>query len=271
MMSRDVILCQDFFFSVSFPCLSSRLKHLVLNSGVYSVDINTEHQVVMVSGCVDSATLIKKLVKSGKPAELWSPSFGHKLNQEQASMNQMQHMANDLMSPKNQHIFPVSFGNEIEDMGSFENYLNQNIGMKAVNARTDLDLIAATRMGNAHLDEDKFSDHGRLEDDMALMMGRADYQGNDTGFVGLEGHEFNGVPTYQQNHLPPMMMTNRQQGFHYSYPARKMNNIYMQDMQNSNNMINDIYMRQPHMINHVSSVCPPCTDYNFNAALHSYY
>lgn len=38
---------------------------------VHSVDIDAEHPLVMVSGRVDSATLIRKLVRSGKHAELW--------------------------------------------------------------------------------------------------------------------------------------------------------------------------------------------------------
>lgn len=46
------------------------LKHLI--SGVYQVKMDVDEQVVIVSGNVDSATLIRKLSKSGKHAELLS-------------------------------------------------------------------------------------------------------------------------------------------------------------------------------------------------------
>lgn len=52
---------------------------IVLFTGVYVVQIDAEQQIVTVSGSVDSATLIKKLVRAGKHAELWS----QKANQNQ--------------------------------------------------------------------------------------------------------------------------------------------------------------------------------------------
>lgn len=48
-------------------------------TGVYQVNIDSEQQKVTVSGSVDSATLIKKLVRAGKHTELWS----QKTNQNQ--------------------------------------------------------------------------------------------------------------------------------------------------------------------------------------------
>ncbi|KAH7571013.1 hypothetical protein JRO89_XS05G0240100 [Xanthoceras sorbifolium] len=52
-------------------------------TGVYQVNIDAEQQKVTVSGTVDSATLIKKLVRAGKHAELWS----QKSNQNQKQKN----------------------------------------------------------------------------------------------------------------------------------------------------------------------------------------
>jgi len=43
-----------------------------VHSGVYAVNIDLEQQKVAVSGIVDPSSLIKKLAKSGKYAELWS-------------------------------------------------------------------------------------------------------------------------------------------------------------------------------------------------------
>ncbi|XP_073301456.1 heavy metal-associated isoprenylated plant protein 37 [Primulina huaijiensis] len=50
--------------------------------GVYKVSLDAELQKVTVSGNVDSAVLIKKLVKVGKHAELWSQKGNHQ-NQKQ--------------------------------------------------------------------------------------------------------------------------------------------------------------------------------------------
>ncbi|KAK4441760.1 Heavy metal-associated isoprenylated plant protein 36 [Sesamum alatum] len=60
---------------VSIHCKGCKKKvKKVLQSieGVYKIDIDSEQQKVVVTGNVDSETLIKKLVKSGKKAELWS-------------------------------------------------------------------------------------------------------------------------------------------------------------------------------------------------------
>ncbi|KAK4407991.1 Heavy metal-associated isoprenylated plant protein 36 [Sesamum angolense] len=54
---------------VSIHCKGCKKKvKKVLQSieGVYKIDINTEQHKVVVTGNVDSETLIKKLVKSGK-------------------------------------------------------------------------------------------------------------------------------------------------------------------------------------------------------------
>ncbi|CAK7333322.1 unnamed protein product [Dovyalis caffra] len=99
-------------------------------------------------------------------------------------------------------------------MRSYGDYLKPNVALKAMNAGRGQNLVAATRMGN----------FGRLGDDFAFMMGREDYQGNGTGFVGLGGHEFNGMPTYEQKYLPSIIMTNKQQRYRYSHPATEISN-----------------------------------------------
>lgn len=90
--------------------------------GVYQVNIDSDQQKVTVSGCVDSATLIKKLVRAGKHAELWS----QKANQSQKQKNnncikddknnkgQKQGLIKGLEAFKNQHKFS-SFSSEEDD------------------------------------------------------------------------------------------------------------------------------------------------------------
>ncbi|KAL3596842.1 hypothetical protein D5086_008479 [Populus alba] len=192
--------------------------------GVYSVNIKTEHQLVIVSGRVDSATLIKKLIKSGKRAELWSLRTKNKRNQEQLNANQLQFLANDFSDPQNQFLYPASFDNEIGNTRTCGDFLNQNVELKAMNVGRGQDLMAATRMGNFYMDDDNFAGSGRSGDDFAYMMGNADYRGSGTGFAGLGGHEFNGIPTYEQTYRPSMIMSNKQQRYHYNHPATEMHN-----------------------------------------------
>ncbi|CAK7344103.1 unnamed protein product [Dovyalis caffra] len=258
------------------PGTNSRNIHFLKNfdpSSVYTVNIKTEHQLVLVSGRVDSATLIKKLVKSGKRAELWHPSPKKKLNQEQPNSNQLQFLANNFNAPQNQFMYPASTNNETDNMMSYGDYQNQNVALKDMNAGRGQNLMAATRMRNFYMDDDNFVGSGRLGHDFAYMMGREDYQGNGTGFVGLGGHDFNGMPTYEQKYLPSMIMTKKQQRYHYDHPATEMHNIYMKDPHTGSDMMtNDIFMYQPYMMDHASSTYPPYTDYHhFHAMPYPYY
>ncbi|KAI3467006.1 hypothetical protein Pfo_023669 [Paulownia fortunei] len=64
-------------------CKQKVKKLLQRIEGVYQVNMDSEQQKVTVSGSVDSATLIKKLVRAGKHAELWSQKTNQ--NQKQKS------------------------------------------------------------------------------------------------------------------------------------------------------------------------------------------
>lgn len=91
-------------------------------SGVYQVNIDSDQQKVTVLGCVDSATLIKKLLRAGKHAELWS----QKTNQSQKQKNncikddknskgQKQSLGKGLETFKNQHKFSAFSSEEDDD------------------------------------------------------------------------------------------------------------------------------------------------------------
>ncbi|XP_047313677.1 heavy metal-associated isoprenylated plant protein 36-like [Impatiens glandulifera] len=65
---------KTWFLKVSIHCEGCKRKvKRILNSieGVYKVDVDTKQQKVVVTGNIDADTLIKKLVKAGKHAELW--------------------------------------------------------------------------------------------------------------------------------------------------------------------------------------------------------
>ncbi|KAF3432209.1 hypothetical protein FNV43_RR26948 [Rhamnella rubrinervis] len=103
-------------------CKQKVKKLLQRIEGVYQVNIDSDQQKVTVSGCVDSATLIKKLVRAGKHAELWS----QKANQSQKQKNncikddknnkgQKQGLMKGLEAFKNQHKFSAFSSEEDDD------------------------------------------------------------------------------------------------------------------------------------------------------------
>ncbi|XP_010922573.1 heavy metal-associated isoprenylated plant protein 37 [Elaeis guineensis] len=79
---------QTFILKVHIHCdgCKQEVKKLLQRiEGVYTVSIDAEQQKVTVSGNVDSKTLIKKLARSGKYAELWTQkpnNQSYKLNQQ---------------------------------------------------------------------------------------------------------------------------------------------------------------------------------------------
>ncbi|KAL7001027.1 hypothetical protein U1Q18_002181 [Sarracenia purpurea var. burkii] len=93
---------------------------------VYQVNIDAEQQRVTVSGSLDSATLIKKLVRSGKHAELWSPKGNqnqkqkaNRVKDEQSNKGggQKQGLAKGLEVFKNQQQqkFPAFISEDYDD------------------------------------------------------------------------------------------------------------------------------------------------------------
>ncbi|KAE8719649.1 AICARFT/IMPCHase bienzyme family protein [Hibiscus syriacus] len=64
-------------------CKQKVKKLLQRTEGVYQVSIDAEQKKVTVSGSVDSATLIKKLVRAGKYAEVWSQKSNQNQNHDQ--------------------------------------------------------------------------------------------------------------------------------------------------------------------------------------------
>ncbi|KAL3538142.1 hypothetical protein ACH5RR_001508 [Cinchona calisaya] len=68
-------------FKVSIHCEGCKKKvKKILNQveGVYEIDIDTKQQKVTVTGNVEADTLLRKLTKSGKHAELWPEKADHK-------------------------------------------------------------------------------------------------------------------------------------------------------------------------------------------------
>lgn len=103
-------------------CKQKVKKLLQRIEGVYTVNIDAEQQRVTVSGSVDSGTLIKKLVKAGKHAELWSQKSNQNQKQktncikdDKNNKGQKQGLIKGLEAFKSQQKFPVFSSEEDED------------------------------------------------------------------------------------------------------------------------------------------------------------
>ncbi|KAK8913810.1 Heavy metal-associated isoprenylated plant protein 26 [Platanthera zijinensis] len=88
-------------------CKHKVRKLLQRIEGVYTVSINEENQKVTVSGNVNSATLIKKLARSGKYAELFSHKPNNQ-NQKQNTPNQKNNSSNNNNNQKQQQKAPTT-------------------------------------------------------------------------------------------------------------------------------------------------------------------
>lgn len=96
------------------------------------VDIDAEQQKVTVTGNVDSTSLIKKLTKLGKHAELW-PSTSKQNEAEEPNLtkkidNQMKDATDPSYTFQNQYMLPV-FDREYNNRSLVERYLDQESGM----------------------------------------------------------------------------------------------------------------------------------------------
>ncbi|MQM18943.1 hypothetical protein Taro_051945 [Colocasia esculenta] len=143
-MTKDedfkLLKIQTVVLKVNIHCDGCKLevkKLLQKIEGVYTVHIDADHQKVTVSGNVDSATLIKRLARSGKHAELWSqkPGGQNKQQQQQQQNNhqkpqqasalklggknakdqQKQNLMKGIQAFKNQHKKASSFSSDDED------------------------------------------------------------------------------------------------------------------------------------------------------------
>ncbi|XP_042502950.1 heavy metal-associated isoprenylated plant protein 37-like [Macadamia integrifolia] len=103
-------------------CRQEVKKLLQRIEGVFTVNIDAEQQKVTVSGTVDPATLIKKLIRAGKHAEIWSAKSNNNQKQQQANCikddkngkDQKQGLMKGLKAFTNRHKYPT-FSSEEEE------------------------------------------------------------------------------------------------------------------------------------------------------------
>lgn len=124
-------------------------------SGVYKVHINAEEQTVIVTGDVDPSTLVKKLVKLGKHAEIWNASSNQEHDEnidtiESHYNNQTQPLpdeySNNVME---NHYITSAFGKEDIPLGP-EWVTNQNMGNRATGSGFNQNFAAPISIENLY-------------------------------------------------------------------------------------------------------------------------
>lgn len=186
-------------------------------TGVYSVHIDAENQVVIVSGNVDSAILIKKLVRSGKYVELLSPSYYQILNQGKGNfIIDDGNRINGMNAPKTHYMFPQSLGSDVQDQWGLRNHLSQNVEMAAVRNENDENSMVATNENNYVGD---YNDKPDAEVDMSSMMVPAAFQGNGANFIGSRDQNFGGFQDFYERRTG---YENETPWYQYRHPSTEM-------------------------------------------------
>lgn len=196
-----------YFSSTEFSFLSSDdAVHDFLcvdHIGVYEVKIDAGEDKVTVSGNVDSTKLIKKLVKSGKHAELWTPCLNNWLKDD-TYLNQVKSMMENPNFPEFQPLTLHPCDENIPRWG-FENYLNEKH-----RGETDID------EDFPNWKEDDISDMGSMMYTTRLPNYYAPRQ-----FDGL-GNSYPGWPAYGYRYPSPTMIDYNMQGQLYPYPCSEL-------------------------------------------------
>ncbi|KAJ1396790.1 Heavy metal-associated domain, HMA [Sesbania bispinosa] len=244
-------------------CINKVRKVLQKIEGVYKVDTNAEEQKVIVTGIVNPSTLVQKLAKFGKHAEIWNAGD----NQEQANRgkgknnNQVQCIINDPSASENQYMIPT-FG---KDHWGHEWYINQDIHAKTIESEINQHLAAPLFLENVYNRTTEnftgINENPKWEESMIPMMRPASFQENvGTNYPGLGSeewaHNLLGVSSISEyNHH----MANVLGYYHDNHPSKMMQlfsynhlpwgfNIHTQEPPTRNDVMMNTYIHQP-MIN----------------------
>ncbi|KAL0378015.1 UNVERIFIED_CONTAM: Heavy metal-associated isoprenylated plant protein 37 [Sesamum radiatum] len=219
-------------------CMQKVKKLLLKVQGVYEVKIDAEENKVIVSGNIDSTILIRKLVKSGKHAELWSPRQSNDWLKDEPQLNQRQSLIDSLDSGEFQTLL-ADPGNEEVNKWGLERYLNNNHIAKM---QMDGELLGwKEEYVNGMCSRD-----GRMESTM-------NFPGYATPgeFEGIK-NLYAGLPAYGYLYHQPAIMNT---GPWYSHPYHPMMYMNMPDMHPTSSMEND-YMHQPLRKVHAFNLLP---------------
>lgn len=179
-----------------------------MSIGVFQVNIDAEQQKVTVSGSVDSATLIKKLHRSGKHAEIWN----QKSNQNQ-NQNQNQKQPNGCVKNENNN----------NNKGGQNQGLNLMKGLEAFKNQRNFPSFACEDDGGDSFGDDDYEDELRFVREKAKQVGLLRQQAfdaaNEKGKMNNNVGNGNLNPNMGMKGIPAAMMDPR------TMAALKMNNV----------------------------------------------
>ncbi|KAJ9562091.1 hypothetical protein OSB04_007251 [Centaurea solstitialis] len=233
-------------------CKNKVKKILRKIEGVYSVDVDAEQQKVKVFGNVDSTTLIKKLVKSGKYAQVWPSSTdqhhyhqnqdpstfingGHHQNQDTSSFiinggghHQNQETSTFINGENHQNLIPslnypkIRPPRSLEDQLSFQRYLKQNMGMAGDREREHNYMSTMDMENHGHMGswDDDHNINGSLIGDNGC--GYIDLEGSQLG--GFGGSFNGGLPSY--HHHQPASLPRFYHDHHHPYQPAALPRFY---------------------------------------------
>lgn len=248
-----------------------------------------------ISGSLDSATLIKKLVKAGKHAELWSKNPNQNQKQKAActkdesknSSGQKPNGAKNLESMKNKIKFPFMAEdeeclyeeeegfNEEEMQQLFREKINQLALLKQAEA-VDKANNAAANANNATMNMDmninnthaaKKGNQNQIEQKTASKAGEG-RRGNDINammkLAGFHGNVSNNISDILGGGYHQLQQPNSGGGgFPFNASSLMMNTNPTMNLQNRHAMQQQ---QQPQMMYNRSPFIPPTTGYYYNYA-----
>lgn len=115
-----------------------------------------------------------------------------------------------------------SLGNNVQDYWTPDNYISQNIEMKAMNDGIDHNQMAEAKVEDNYMKD--CEDRLAMENQMRSMMAPAPVHGNGINFVGSGDHNFSGFqelsarkPVYEFEHPSSMPMNNIQTHYYFNH------------------------------------------------------
>ncbi|XP_057765889.1 heavy metal-associated isoprenylated plant protein 37-like [Salvia miltiorrhiza] len=243
-------------------CEQKVKKILQRIEGVYQVKIDAEQQRVSVSGNVDSATLVKKLVRAGKHAELWSQKSNQIQKQKSGCTKEDKNT-----KPKKPNV-PKKKHNDLQEqdddqMQLIRDKINQLALLKhqaEANANANANgkmnnVVAGAKKGNqAQTPPPKMKNALQMPNTTTMSANDISAMMNLAGFHGSGGANVNGgfqVPP--NNFYPPIP---------YHDVAAGNNNVPSSAFMNLQNRHGGF--QQPQMLYNRSSFVPPSTGYYYN-------
>ncbi|XP_057432144.1 uncharacterized protein LOC130724893 [Lotus japonicus] len=194
-------------------CINKVRKVLRKIEGVYKVDIDAEGQKAIVTGNVNSATLIQKLAKLGKHAEILNAEY----NQEQDSHGRGEN--NDHTASENQDMIPAFFG---KDHWGPEGYYHQDMGAKTMESEMHQRFAAPLFFENAYNRANpnftSFTENPMIRPESFQEKGASDYFG--LGSQEWAQNFFDGSSISEYGYEPSLMPNIH--GYYHSHPLKMM-------------------------------------------------